>query len=148
MIGTGSLIALGATIRDNGTTVYPASGLLAWYASLAGRMPAIVNVGSDFVHSASFDPVIMNYLVSNGTMPMWTWMPDDDSQGAYQPAFTDRAIANGAYDGYIRQFALAVKQWGHPFLLGFAHEMNGTWFSWSTGAGNPDGNSPADFVAM
>ncbi len=144
----GGSLALGATIRDNGTSIYPTSGLLAWYANLVGRMPAIVNVGSDFVHNASFDPVMMSYLQSNGTMPMWTWMPEDDTQGAYQSSYTDRAVANGAYDGYIRQFALAAKQWGRPFLLRLAHEMNGTWFPWSTGAGNPNRNNPADYVAM
>ncbi len=141
-------IALGATIKDNGTSVYPGSGLLGWYAGLVGRMPAIVNVGSDFVHSPNFDPTMMNYLVANGTMPMWTWMPEDDTQGAYQPSYTDKAVASGAFDGYIRQFAVAAQAWGHPFLLRFAHEMNGKWFPWSTGAGNPNGNSPADYVNM
>jgi mannan endo-1,4-beta-mannosidase len=40
------------------------------------------------------------------------------------------AIAAGKYDGYLTSFAAAVKSFGHPVILGFGHEMNGSWYSW------------------
>ncbi len=56
-------------------------------------------------------------------------------------------VVIGKYDSYIRQFATDAKTWGHPLYLRFAHEMNGNWYPWGTGNGNPNGNSPGDFVA-
>jgi len=52
------------------------------------------------------------------------------------------AIAAGASDSYLRSFADAVVAFGHPVILSFGHEMNGTWYSWGEGH-----TSPATFVA-
>jgi hypothetical protein len=51
------------------------------------------------------------------------------------------AIASGKYDGYLGQFATAVRSYGGPVVIGFGHEMNGTWYSWASGH-----TSPAAFV--
>ena len=52
------------------------------------------------------------------------------------------AIASGQYDGYLGQFATAVRSYANPVVIGFGHEMNGTWYSWASGHA-----SPAAFVA-
>ncbi|HTX85358.1 MAG TPA: glycosyl hydrolase [Streptosporangiaceae bacterium] len=52
------------------------------------------------------------------------------------------SIAAGDSDTYLRSYAGAVVAFGHPVILSFGHEMNGTWYSW--GAGH---TSPATFVA-
>ena len=52
------------------------------------------------------------------------------------------AIAAGQYDGYLGQFATAVRSYANPVVIGFGHEMNGTWYSWASGHA-----SPAAFVA-
>ena len=41
-----------------------------------------------------------------------------------------RAIASGAYDGWLRGYAHQVAMFGHPVVIGFAHEMNGRWYPW------------------
>src|SRR5262249_50913549 len=51
-------------------------------------------------------------------------------------------ITAGDYDGYLRSYARAVRAFGHPVILSFGHEMNGTWYSWGQGHA-----SPAQFVA-
>jgi mannan endo-1,4-beta-mannosidase len=51
-------------------------------------------------------------------------------------------IAAGRLDGYLRSYANAVRAYGHPVLIGFAHEMNGTWYPWGYGH-----VSPATWVA-
>src|SRR5262249_1615088 len=43
--------------------------------------------------------------------------------------------------------AQAAAKWGHPFFLRYAQDMNGNYNSWGTGAGNPNGNTPAQYVA-
>jgi len=39
-------------------------------------------------------------------------------------------VAAGDYDTYLTRYADAVRRFGHPVIIGFAHEMNGGWFSW------------------
>lgn len=43
------------------------------------------------------------------------------------------AIAAGDYDDYLRSFADSVRDFGHPLVIGFGHEMNATWYSWGYG---------------
>jgi mannan endo-1,4-beta-mannosidase len=51
-------------------------------------------------------------------------------------------IAAGDYDDYLRSYADAVRDFGHPVVIGFGHEMNATWYSWGYGH-----VSPRTFVA-
>lgn len=39
-------------------------------------------------------------------------------------------VTNGKYDAYLTNFANAVKAFGHPVMLTFDHEMNGSWYPW------------------
>jgi mannan endo-1,4-beta-mannosidase len=52
------------------------------------------------------------------------------------------SIAAGGSDAYLHSYADAVVAFGHPVILSFGHEMNGTWYSWGDGH-----TSPATFVA-
>jgi mannan endo-1,4-beta-mannosidase len=52
------------------------------------------------------------------------------------------SIAAGGSDVYLRSYADAVVAFGHPVILSFGHEMNGTWYPWGYGHA-----SPAAFVA-
>ncbi len=42
-------------------------------------------------------------------------------------------IASGQYDGYLHSYAEQLRAFGHPVVIGFAHEMNGNWYSWGAG---------------
>jgi mannan endo-1,4-beta-mannosidase len=42
-------------------------------------------------------------------------------------------IATGGYDSYLRSFANGVRDFGHPVVIGFGHEMNAPWYSWGYG---------------
>jgi len=52
------------------------------------------------------------------------------------------SIAAGTSDAYLRSYADAVRAFGHPVILSFGHEMNGTWYSWGDGH-----TPPSTFVA-
>ena len=52
------------------------------------------------------------------------------------------AIASTQYDTYLGTYAAAVRSYRLPVIIGFGHEMNGSWESWGYGH-----TSPADFVA-
>ena len=51
-------------------------------------------------------------------------------------------IATGVYDGYLRSYADSVRDFGHPVIIGFGHEMNASWYPWGYGR-----VPPATFVA-
>ncbi len=51
-------------------------------------------------------------------------------------------IASGRYDGYLSTYAEAVREYRHPVILSFGHEMNGYWYSWGY-----QHTAPAVFVA-
>jgi mannan endo-1,4-beta-mannosidase len=51
-------------------------------------------------------------------------------------------IAHGRYDGYLSEYAEAVRAYGHPVILSFGPEMNGSWYAWGY-----THTSPAVFVA-
>lgn len=49
---------------------------------------------------------------------------------------TDASVAGisaGEYDDYLRSYADAVRNFGHPVVIGFGHEMNATWYTWGYG---------------
>ena len=52
------------------------------------------------------------------------------------------AIPAGAYDTYLKSYADSVRDFGHAVVIGFGHEMNGSWYSWGY-----NHTSPATFVA-
>ena len=42
-------------------------------------------------------------------------------------------IAASEYDAYLRSFADSVRDFDHPVVIGFGHEMNAYWYSWGYG---------------
>jgi Glycosyl hydrolase family 26 len=51
-------------------------------------------------------------------------------------------IAAGHYDGWLTSYGKSVAAFQRPVLLGFAPEMNGTWYTWGY-----THVSPADYIA-
>ena len=39
-------------------------------------------------------------------------------------------IAAGQQDAFLQSYAQSVKAFGHPVIISFGHEMNGTWYPW------------------
>lgn len=54
-----------------------------------------------------------------------------------QPDVPLTSILKGYSDRYLRSYADAVEQFGHPVILSFGHEMNGRWYSWGAGHETP-----------
>ncbi len=40
------------------------------------------------------------------------------------------SIAAGQQDAFLESYAESVKAFGHPVIISFGHEMNGTWYPW------------------
>jgi Glycosyl hydrolase family 26 len=106
--------------------------ILAEYADMVGRKPDIVGWYRDFSQPLLEAREIAN-LRATGQTPMVTWEPH---------AVSLVGIASGAYDAYLHESAAIAKGWEGPLLMRFAHEMNGGWYSWGSGA-----VAPATYVA-
>jgi len=106
------------------------SGVTA-FTNATGANPDIV-----MYYSGWFVPFPVGFATttaSHGAVPLVQMDPD---------YVKDAAIASGRYDGYLSSYAEAVRAYGHPVILSFGHEMNGSWSPWGyTHA------APAVFVA-
>jgi glycosyl hydrolase family 26 len=96
-----------------------------------GVHPAVVELYTEF--GTPFPRLQARRVISSGSTPFIQWNPRHA---------TLTQIAGGRYNRYVRNFAGAIKGFGHPVVLSFAHEMNGTWYSW----GRPH-STPAQFKA-
>ena len=115
------------------------------FATQVGAVPAVWSLWSTWGASDRLfpDTGFLDHLHAGGTVPMVIWQPQDPLHPD-SPKYRYRAITAGHFDAYIRTWARAAKDWGHPLLLRFAHEMDGYWFSWGIGWFN---NTPATFIA-
>ena len=113
--------------------------LLDSFGARVGREPAIVSSYKRW-RLPPFPRGELQAAWGRGAVPLVTWEPwTADARG-----FSLRRIADGAYDDYARRAARSAAAWGHPILLRFAHEMNGTWYPWGRGM---DGSTPAVYRA-
>jgi glycosyl hydrolase family 26 len=87
-------------------------------------------------YSGWYVPFPMKFATAaanEGAVPLVQMDPDGISVAA---------IASGRYDGYLSAYAEAVRNYRHPVILSFGHEMNGNWYSWGYRK-----TSPTVFVA-
>jgi hypothetical protein len=121
------------------------------FERIAGKGLSLIEFGSPFAECSSsgctmtkFPTTPLENVRRYGAIPVFSWNSSASPPALDQPGFSLGTLIAGTYDGYIREFALKAKAWGHPFFLRFDWEMNGFWFPWSEGV---NGNSPGQFVA-
>jgi hypothetical protein len=122
------------------------------FESLVGKSPSLLQFSAPFMDCNGpgecsphpFPAAEMTSIREYGAIPVFSWGSQGGSETLEQPAFSLARLAEGGEDAYVREFAEAAKQWGHPFFLRFDWEMNGNWFPWGTGI---SGNTTSQFVA-
>ncbi|HET7509667.1 MAG TPA: glycosyl hydrolase [Solirubrobacterales bacterium] len=121
------------------------------FQHLSGKGLSLIEFSSPFAECDSngcemtkFPSTPLENVRHYGAIPVFSWNSTSSPPSVDQPAFSLGKVIDGVYDGYIREFALKAKAWGHPFFLRFNWEMNGFWFPWSEGV---NGNTPGQFVA-
>ncbi|MGH2389372.1 MAG: glycoside hydrolase family 26 protein [Chloroflexota bacterium] len=145
--GARAKVALGVYIADQHSEVSGSSALIRAYTKMVGARPAILMWYQTWSeHPNSFPTQGMNAARAQCMLPMLTWEPGAGRNP--DPTYKLSRILNGAFDSFVKRFAIEAKNWGHPFMLRFAPEMNGNWFSWGAGPNAPNGNSPAQVVAV
>jgi hypothetical protein len=149
LAGTSHAVAAPVVLGANTTGITEDSGAaLDAFAARSGVMPKIAMYYQDWTEgwsTALVNPRFVDPIVARGAIPMITWEPNlDTGDPVNQPEYSPARIAAGAFDTYVRRAAREAAAYGQPILLRFAHEMNGTWYSW----GAIPGNTPGDYVAM
>jgi mannan endo-1,4-beta-mannosidase len=109
----------------------PAYGPLEDFAQAAGRQPDLVGYFSGWTQP--FDLPFAQLMHKHNIIPFVQIDPTYASM---------TSIIAGDYDSYLREYASAVRAYGHSVVIGFAHEMNAPWYPWGYGH-----LSPAVFVA-
>ena len=80
-----------------------------------------------------FQTTFAGAAAANGAAPVVQIDPTGTALGA---------IADGDFDSYLISYADAVHSWRKNVIIGFGHEMNGSWYPWGYRH-----TSPAVFVA-
>ena len=102
------------------------------FEGMVGKHQAII-ASSSYWGEQRFPADNLNVIWRHGSLPLVFWSPWD------KPYEEDRApgkfnlneIIAGTWDGYIDKWADAARDFGHPLIVVFGVEMNGTWFPWS-----------------
>ena len=109
-------------------------------SALAGKLgytPRITSYyTSDF--SMPFPTAFAQQAASKGTQVLVQWQPRGTSNAA---------IAEGAEDAVIRQFAQEVGKVNGQVIISYGQEMNGNWYQWATAHGGVATSNPTDYVA-
>jgi beta-mannanase len=126
-------------------------GAVTKFEAMAGKGVSIVNFSAPFADCSSpdcsfyrFPAAEMEAIRGHGAIPFFSWASQSTPARVDQPDFQLADVIAGSHDAYIRSWAEAARDWGHPFFLRFNWEMNGDWFAWSEGV---NGNQPGEYVA-
>jgi hypothetical protein len=111
-------VLLGAFVSSSGTGWAPAD--VSARETQLGRRFAIDHRFQNW--TVEFPTPADHWDVDQGRIPMITWQPDTT---------TLAATAAGREDAVVRARAAAVRDFGRPLFLRFAHEMNADWYPWS-----------------
>jgi Glycosyl hydrolase family 26 len=94
---------------------------------------------AEFTRAVGMQPNLVGYYSGWGEPFQTSFADTVRGHGAativqWDPTYASvRVIAAGGYDGYLRSFADSVRDFGHPVVIGFGHEMNAPWYSWGYG---------------
>jgi Glycosyl hydrolase family 26 len=121
------------------------------FERIAGKGLSLIEFSSPFAECGDsgcamtkFPSTPLENVRRYGAIPIFSWNSTASPPSLDQPGFSLGVLLSGAFDGYIREFAVKAKAWGHPFFIRFNWEMNGFWFPWSEGV---NGNTPGQYVA-
>src|SRR5437588_5912652 len=102
------------------------------FEEMVGKHQAII-ASSSYWGEQNFPVDNLNVIWRHGSLPLVFWStwdkPYEEDHGADRFGLSE--ILAGKWDAYIDKWADAARDFGHPMIVVFGVEMNGTWFPWS-----------------
>jgi Glycosyl hydrolase family 26 len=102
------------------------------FEEMVGKHQAII-ASSSYWGEQNFPVDNLNVIWRHGSLPLVFWSPWDrpyeEDHGPDKFSLTE--ILAGKWDAYIDKWADGARDFGHPLIVVFGVEMNGTWFPWS-----------------
>src|SRR6266516_773742 len=102
------------------------------FEQMVGKHQAII-ASSSYWGEQNFPADNLNVIWRHGSLPLVFWSPwekpYEEDRGPDKFGLTE--ILAGKWDVYIDKWADAARDFGHPIIVVFGVEMNGTWFPWS-----------------
>lgn len=102
------------------------------FEQMVGKHQAII-ASSSYWGEQNFPVDNLNVIWRHGSLPLVFWSPWDkpyeEDRGPDKFSLTE--ILAGKCDAYIDKWGDAARTFGHPLIVVFGVEMNGTWFPWS-----------------
>ena len=95
--------------------------LIGAAATSEAQFQQAIGVQPDIVEHYARPGTAFSVRFAGGAIPLIQLMPYDVSLAS---------IANGEEDDWLRSYARAVAGYQRPVILGFAPEMNGSWYTW------------------
>ena len=89
------------------------------FASQIGRNPNVLLYYSTI--TTPFQSIFAERAQQNGAVPLIQLNPGSASM---------QDVADGREDSYLKSFAEQLRSFGHPVILAFASEPDGTWYNW------------------
>lgn len=109
-----------------------------------GVYPALAGAYFDFTTKPNNLVIFLRAAHAKGCVPSVTLDPKDYAHPdlTYQKTFLGLTAAGG-FDSALAGWAAALRDFGGPVVLRFAHEMNGDWYPYG-GGGDADGDGRPD----
>jgi hypothetical protein len=127
------------------------SNLEAFHAQ-TGIFPAAVGAYFDFTTRPENLAIFLAAAQAQGCVPSVTLDPkvwiDPNNRNPVSPDLANQKafiglIPSGKFDAQLDAWAQVLRDFDHPVLLRFAHEMNGDWYPYG-GGGDADGDGRPD----
>ena len=112
--------------------VDPGPRFVEGFEEMVGKHQAII-ASSSYWGEQNFPVNNLNVIWRHKSLPLVFWSPWDkpyeEDHGPDKFSLTE--ILAGKWDTYIDKWAEAAREFGHPIIVVFGVEMNGSWFPWS-----------------
>jgi len=139
-------IFLGFTVASNPISYYNIEAI----TQQTGILPGFINFFQAWPQKgavASFPITTLQVIDDVGAIACVSWEPQC-AIGQQKKGVLLNDIQQGHYDAYIRTFAKSAKEWGKPFMIRLAHEMNLRTYHWAVSQDAYNEQSPECYKAM
>ncbi|HEY1768931.1 MAG TPA: glycosyl hydrolase [Chthoniobacterales bacterium] len=120
---------------------------VAQFEKTVGAKTAWIYFSDNWFESRVFPAATCEWIRSLGKIPYVRLMLRSDlDQNHGERNFSLTNIAAGLFDGDLKRWATAAKNFGTPILIEWGTEPNGDWFAWN-GKWNGRREGPARYVA-